>query len=142
MEPFRPRFARRIAWAMIAVIVAFLVGLLIASVTVLDGWGPVDWALAIAFFGTGAWFVHRQATVSAIPDESGLTVRNLIETRHVAWEEIVRISFAHGRPWVGLDLADGDTMAVMAIQGADGEYGRAEARRLAGLVAEHEAPEH
>lgn len=141
MQPFRPRFARRIAWAMIAVIVAFLVGLLIASVTVLTGWGPADWILTIAFFGAGAWFVHRQATVSAIPTAEGLTVRNLIQTRHVAWEQIVRISFAHGRPWVSLDLADGDTLAVMAIQGADGEYGRGEARRLAGLVAEHEAPD-
>lgn len=142
MEPFRPRFARRIAWAMIAVILAFLVGILIASVTVLQGWGPVDWLLSIAFFGVGAWFVHRQASVSAVPSNDGLTVRNLISTSHVTWEEIVRISFAHSRPWVSLDLADGQTLAVMAIQGADGEFGRAEARRLAGLVAEHEAPEH
>lgn len=142
MEPFRPRMARRFAWGMIAVILAFLVGLLIASVTWLRGWGPVDWVLAIGFFGAGAWFVHRQATVSAIPTPEGLTVRNLLVTRHVTWEEIVRISFAHGRPWVSLDLADGDTLAVMAIQGADGEYGREEARRLASLVAEHEAPDH
>ena len=42
---------------------------------------------------------------------------------------------------MSLDLADGDTLAVMAIQGADGERGRVEATRLATLVAEHEAPD-
>lgn len=141
MEPFRPRFARRIAWGMIVIILGFLLGLLIASITILEGWGPVDRVLAILFFGAGAWFVHRQASVSATPSPEGLTVRNLVQTRTVAWEEIVRISFAPGRPWVSLDLADGDTLAVMAIQGADGERGRAEATRLATLVAEHEAPD-
>ena len=43
--------------------------------------------------------------------------------------------------YLTLDLDDGDTLAVMAIQKADGERGRAEASRLAGLVAAHAAPE-
>ena len=33
-----------------------------------------------------------------------------------------------------LDLDDGDTLAVMAIQKADGAFGRAEAGRLSALV--------
>jgi len=36
---------------------------------------------------------------------------------------------------VMLDLSDGDVLAVMAIQRADGAYAQAEARRLATLVA-------
>ena len=40
-----------------------------------------------------------------------------------------------GDPWVMLDLSDGDVLAVMAIQRADGAYAVAEARRLATLVA-------
>ena len=35
---------------------------------------------------------------------------------------------------MSLDLDDGDTLAVMAIQRADAEFGRAEAGRLAALV--------
>ena len=45
--------------------------------------------------------------------------------------------FGGGEPWVTLDLADGDTLAVMAIQRADGEDAVAEARRLATLVDVH-----
>jgi hypothetical protein len=37
-------------------------------------------------------------------------------------------------PWVVLDLSDGGTLAVMAVQRADGERGMAEARRLQALV--------
>ena len=44
-----------------------------------------------------------------------------------------------GRPWVQLDLSDGDTLAVMGIQRADGAFADAEARRLATLVAMHTA---
>jgi hypothetical protein len=38
---------------------------------------------------------------------------------------------------VQLDLADGDTLAVMGIQRADGAFAESEARRLATLVALH-----
>jgi Bacterial PH domain len=44
------------------------------------------------------------------------------------------IQFSGGDPWVTLDLDDTDTVAVMAIQKADGEWGRREASRLAALI--------
>jgi hypothetical protein len=52
----------------------------------------------------------------------------------VDWRSITDISFSGGDPWVSLELDDGDRLAVMAIQRADGEFGRAEAGRLAALV--------
>ena len=69
-----------------------------------------------------------------MPDGAGLTVRNLLLTRRVEWAEIVSVRFGQGRPWVSLDLADGTTLAVMAIQAADGARAAREARRLATLV--------
>jgi hypothetical protein len=48
---------------------------------------------------------------------------------------VVAVRFGDGDPWVMLDLRDGDVLAVMAIQRADGAYAQAEARRLATLVA-------
>jgi hypothetical protein len=72
-----------------------------------------------------------------VPDEDGLTVRNLMITTRLTWAEIVSVRFGAGRPWVQLDLADGDTLAVMGIQSADGARAEAEARRLATLVARH-----
>ena len=85
------------------------------------------------------WFCWRQATVAAVPDPQGLTVRNLLLERRLSWADIVSVRFGQGRPWVQLDLADGDTLAVMGIQRADGRFASQEARRLATLVAHHTA---
>lgn len=130
---FRPRLARLVTLAL-AVAVLVLTAVIIV---VLPNAGPLDRA-GFALVGMLiAWFCWRQATVSARADADGLTVRNLMLTRRLEWTEIVSVRFGHGRPWVQLDLADGDTLAVMGIQRADGDLAEAEARRLATLVAEH-----
>ena len=61
-------------------------------------------------------------------------VRNLVVTRTLQWPQIVGIQFGGGEPWVSLDLDDGDTLAVMAIQKADGDVSGREASRLAALI--------
>ena len=40
-----------------------------------------------------------------------------------------------GAPWVTLDLADGETASVLAIQGSDGNRARIALRELKSLVA-------
>lgn len=141
-HPFRPRAARTVAWILAVLVAGGVITIeVLAAVGSLPAWGWVDRISSFAFFGAGIWLIWRQATVRAVPGDEGLKVRNLVYTRHVTWEEIVRVSFARGRPWVHLDLSDGSTLAVMAIQGADGDYGVQEARRLAALVAEHEGEE-
>ena len=135
--PFRPRFARVVTLAIAALIAAGTVALVAVlpqfytRPVVLD---LVGIALVGAF---GVWFCWRQATVVAVPDEHGLFVRNLVYTRRLEWAEIVLVRFGEGRPWAQLDLADGDTLAVMGIQRADGEHARREAARLAALVTAH-----
>jgi hypothetical protein len=104
-----------------------------------DTWG--DRVGLVTFGLLVGWFSLRQAGVRAVPDESGLTVRNLLLTRRVTWVEILSVRFGRDRPWVQLDLADGTTLAVMGIQQADGARAQAEARRLATLVARHSATE-
>jgi hypothetical protein len=84
-----------------------------------------------------AWFLTRFALLSAVPSEAGLRVRNLFVVTDLEWAQVVSVRFGGGGPWVTLDLSDGDTLAVMAVQRADGEHGTAEARRLATLVALH-----
>ena len=51
-----------------------------------------------------------------------------------AWREVTDVRFGGGEPWVTIELDDTDTLAVMAIQKADGAFGRTEASRLAALV--------
>jgi hypothetical protein len=94
--------------------------------------------VGVGVFGGGiAWFCWREASVRADVDEQGIVVRNLMLTRRLDWPEIVSVRFGSGRPWVQLDLADGDVLAVMGVQQADGDLARAEAGRLAALVAIH-----
>jgi hypothetical protein len=87
------------------------------------------------------WFMHRQASVVAVPSQQGLHVRNLFLARDLEWPEIIAVRFGGGQPWVQLDLADGDTLAVMGVQRSDGERGVAESRRLATLVAQNSRTE-
>ena len=140
-RPFRPRLARLVAWSLAGAVVVFMVALAIALPAVVPE-GEVTVGDRVAFVGFGvlvAWFLSRQATVRAVPDANGLVVRNLLLTRRVEWAEIVSVRFGQGRAWAQLDLADGDTLAVMGIQASDGPRGTVEAGRLATLVALHSA---
>jgi len=132
--PFRPRLARLVA-LVLGLVVAVATPVLVATVP--GVYGLPDLA-GFALVGAAiVWFCWRQASVRAVPDEQGLAVRNLMLSRRVEWAQIVSVRFGQGRPWVQLDLADGDTLAVMGVQRADGGFAMTEAARLATLVALH-----
>lgn len=143
LRPLRPRAARVVCLPLAAASFVVMGGLAVT----LPALAGVDLGAGdrIGFVSLGvamAWFLVREAGVRADPDPAGLTVRNLVRTRRLAWAEIVSVRFGPDRPWVQLDLADGDTLAVMAVQRADGDRARAEARRLATLVARYSATPH
>ena len=134
---FRPRRGRVVPLVMATVALVVTAGVAL-------GMGRAGWAGGdqLALFGLGvglAAFLGRYASIRAVGDDVGLTVRNLLLTRTVLWDEIVEVRFPDGAPWVSLELTDTDELAVMAIQRADGEDARAEARRLTALVAQHRA---
>ena len=137
--PFRPRFARVVTLVIGALIAVGTVALIVLLPQFYDRDVVLD-LLGIGFVGLfGAWFCWRQASVVAVPDDNGIYVRNLIYSRRLEWAEVVLVRFGEGRPWAQLDLADGDTLAVMGIQRADGDRARQEAARLAALVQAHGA---
>jgi hypothetical protein len=119
--------------AVLSVVLFTVLALLVAGVD--DGGWVVADRVMMAVLGVGlALVLWRWAAIKAVPDESGLTVQNLIERRRIAWDEIDDVTFDEGDPWVSLHLKDTDTVAVMAIQRSDGASTRAEAQRLADLV--------
>lgn len=134
-SPFRPRFARVVTLALAVLVIGSTVAIMLAM-SVLSTGDRIGFALV---GGLIVWFLWRQASVVARVSDDGLVVRNLVFTRRLEWAEIVSVRFGSGRPWVQLDLSDGDTLAVMGIQRADGAFADAEARRLATLVAMHTA---
>jgi hypothetical protein len=136
--PFRPRRARAVAYPVGVVWLLMMAGLaffLPAEIGTVDRLGFLLLGVVVL------WFMHRQASVQALPTRQGLHVRNLLKSRRLEWPEIVGVRFGDGRPWVELDLDDGDTLAVMAVQRADGPRGEAEASRLASLVVAHSRTE-
>ena len=133
---FRPRRGRILPLVMagVAVVVCTIVAI---------GMGAAgEWQVGdqLALVGLGlamAAFLGRYASIKAVPDGAGLRVRNLMLTRTVTWDEVIEVRFPDGAPWVTLELDDGDELAVMAIQRADGRLGRDEAMRLARIVDRH-----
>jgi len=137
-RPFRPRAARLVSLVLGGAVLVLMVAIAALLPWGSSGGGSILDRLGIVGFGVlVAWFLYRQASVVAVPGPDGLLVRNLLLTRRVEWTEIVSVRFGQGRPWVALDLADGDTIAVMGIQRADADRAVAESRRLANLVALH-----
>ena len=132
--PFRPRRGRVVPLLVAATFLAITVGVGLAMGS-RAGWSPFDQAALIAFGCAVSGFIWRYSAIRADPGPDGLTVRNLMLTRTVGWDEIVEVRFVDGDPWVSLELDDSDTVAVMAVQRVDGASGRREAERLARLVA-------
>ena len=135
LEPFRSRRGRIMAtvMAVVSVVLFTVLALLVAGVDE-GGWVVAD-RVMMGVLGVGlALVLWRWAAIKAVPDESGITVQNLVGRRHIAWAEIADVTFDDGDPWASLHLRDTETVAVMAIQRADGASSRAEAQRLADLV--------
>jgi hypothetical protein len=64
-----------------------------------------------------------------------LVVVNGYRRHEYEWPQIVAARLPPGAPWVTLDLADGETVSVLAIQGSDGDRARIALRELKALVA-------
>jgi hypothetical protein len=69
-----------------------------------------------------------------------LVVVNGYRRREYAWAQVVAVNLPPGAPWVTLDLADGETVAAMGIQGSDGARAQQAARELRRVVASRSEP--
>lgn len=137
-DDLTPRFVRYVGWTAVTVVV--LGGLLVlwlAPGTGGRGYGVGNVSGILLVLAAGCAFLWRQATVRARVDEQGITVRNLLRVRTLDWAQVLSVQFGSGDPWVLLELSDGTTWPVMAIQRADGAYATRQAQRLAALVVRH-----
>ncbi|HEX7462718.1 MAG TPA: PH domain-containing protein [Dermatophilaceae bacterium] len=140
---FRPRRGRRVAVTMAGLSLLIFAGGALSlpqTAPLSAGWGALDRLLLASCGVIVSALLWRYASIRAVPSTQGLVIRNLVTTRTLEWAQIVRVLFGGGAPWVSVDLDDTDTVAVMAIQKADGAFGRAEAARLSTLVQVHSRP--
>ncbi len=132
---WRPFLARLVAWGLAGFLVLFSVGgffVLPASTRAAVSWPQRFTLLFLLAVGAGLlWVVARGRVVAT---SEGLTVVNMIRTRHLDWPQVVRVRMRPGDPWVQLDLADGTTLPATGIQNSDGERGRRAAAELSAVV--------
>jgi hypothetical protein len=76
----------------------------------------------------------------AVATAEGLLVVNGYRKRQLAWAEIVAVHLRPGAPWVTLDVADGSTVSVLAIQSSDGARSRTATHQLRLLVRRAATP--
>lgn len=69
----------------------------------------------------------------------GLTVVNGFRTHRFEWAQIITINLGRGAPWAHLDLSDGETRIVIAIQGSDGARANRAIAQIRALIRAHEA---
>ena len=119
--PLRPRRGRLVGRVVAAGVLLVLgIPALVVNRSGPGTWTRTDRVAILAVVVAIAWGLTRLAGVRAVPGERGLRVRNLLLTRDLEWTEIVAVRFGGGSPWVVLDLDDGDTLSVMAVQRDDG----------------------
>ena len=137
---FRPRFTLAVCLGLAAAFVAGAAFLLL-TLARSPGEHSTD-LLAIVLIALIAVVTSvLLGRVRTVADADGLVVRNPVRTRRIAWTEIVAVRLGRNDSWVQLDLDDGTTHPVMAIQASDGARSKRDAAWLRDRVAQHEGRE-
>lgn len=133
---FRSRRGRAVAMGMAALSIILFGGFAVLAPTPEEGgqFGVPDRIMMVALGVAMAAFLWRYVGIKAVPDERGIQIRNLILSRRIEWTEVEAVRFHGGAAWPVLALHDGEEVAVMAVQKADGGRASGEATRLATLV--------
>jgi hypothetical protein len=138
----RPRKARRVAVAAaVALVVVFTVVAALLRRTPTGVYFRLSDQVAMVLLGlllAGAVLLFTRPRVRALAD--GVEVRNVLTTRLVPWDLVLRVSFPDGAPWGRLELPDDEYIAVMAIQAVDGRYAVQAIRALREVHAQHLPP--
>ena len=66
-------------------------------------------------------------------DGEGLHVRNAGGWKHLPWQVVRDVRLDESRSWMVVDLADDETVSVLAVQASDGERSRDVVRRVRAL---------
>ncbi len=135
---FRPRRVRKVCFVLAGVVVVFftIIGIMLSGPTG-TGQGVFTTAdqVAMVVLGVlGALGVLAFARPRVTADAERVRIRNIVGGYDLPWSVVRGLRFTTGNPWVSLELADDETVAVMAIQAVDKEYAIHAARTLRVLL--------
>ena len=91
--------------------------------------------VALGLLGAAVWYALLRSRLSATDDD--VSVVNGYRSRHYDWAQIVAVRLRRGAPWAEMDLSDGTTIPVMAIQGSDGDRAKTAVREFRQALAAH-----
>lgn len=136
LRVYRPLGARLVSAVSALVVVAVVVFLwLMLSAHVRAQFDWFQRATLIAFFVGVIALLYGVFRTRATISERGITVRNGYRRHDFSWAEVVAISLTRHRPWALVDLADGNTVAVMALQTSDGPRAIRSAHEITEMIA-------
>jgi len=144
----RPRTWRPFGARLMATVLGVMLLVLVLAVWVTwsdrvrAGFTPGQRA-TLLLLGLGAfacWFAIMRSRVTA--DEVGVTVVNGYRRRAFEWSQVVGVNLRRGAPWAGVDLSDGTSVSLFAIQGSDGQRAIQAVRDLRALVEQHTPTDH
>lgn len=122
---WRPRGVRIAGAVGAAAVLALLVGSWLAmSPEVRARFGLADLYFLIGFCALAGVVLGALMWSRVEASRGGLIVVNGFRKRSFEWAEVIAIRLRSGAPWAELDIADGTTVPVMALQGSDGDYAK------------------
>jgi hypothetical protein len=136
----RPQRLRIVCWVSAAVVVAICTAIATALRGKTEGGGAFNTGDQIAMVVLGLLvaagvLAFTRPRVSA--DENGIRIRNVIGGYELPWAVVRHVTFTEHSPWASLELADDETVPVMAVQAVDKDYAIAAVRGLRALLAAH-----
>ncbi|MDP9317813.1 MAG: PH domain-containing protein [Actinomycetota bacterium] len=132
-RPLGARMVSGVSGVVLVAVVAFLWLMLPAHVQ--DQFGWIQRGTLIAFFVAVIVLLYGVFRTRVALSERGMSVTNGYRRHDFSWPQIVAISLTQHRPWALVDLADGSTMAVMALQTSDGPRATRSAREIAVMIS-------
>lgn len=132
-RPLGSRIVAAVAAVSIVAVVVLLWVMLPASSQ--NDFGPLQRVVIAAFFVLIVVGLYGLFRTRAVANESGLRVINGFRSHFLEWTQMVAISLTPSRAWALIDLDDGTTVSVMALQTADGARATRLVRELADLIS-------
>jgi Bacterial PH domain len=132
-RPLGARMVSAVAGSVIVAIVAFLWLMLPANVRAEFGWFDRITLLAVFVCIIAVLYGVFRTRVTA--SERGISVTNGYRRHDFDWAEVVALSLTSHRPWALVDLTDGSTLAVMALQTSDGPRATRLAHEISAMIA-------
>jgi hypothetical protein len=140
---WRP-FGARIAGTLFGLmLIALVVAVWIGFGADVRGQFTVFQRITLVFLGLLAfsvWFALVRSRVTAT--DEGITVVNGYRRHDYEWAQVLSVSLRRGAPWASLDLSDGTSVSVLAIQGSDGNRAQHAVRDVRALLGAHSPDGH